>query len=123
MKKFLILSQIILCAFSSLAAHTSLLDEKIYVQNESCDFRQDNEGYYIRTKKRDEWIRSSEMHRDCKGFFTYLSKVDKEQDSAGTPIRYWQCPYCDKWWPKGFDCGNSNCPRYVHDDWNAIVEF
>lgn len=70
----------------------------------------ENECFYIHLGG-NEWVKSSSIHRDTTGFFTFVYNVAMKQTGTGVQFaKEWKCPYCNHFWPWGQPCGNPNCP-------------
>ncbi len=92
-----------LCAFSFVGA-----SEKLYFDIDEMPTGED--AFHIHTGH-NVWIKTSSIHRDVTGFYTYTHNITMTQNGVECEFaREWKCPYCHNYWPWGSPCRNPDCP-------------
>ncbi len=82
------------------------LIDKLYFNYD--EMPKDQDAFHIQTGA-NEYIKTSHIHRDQGGFFTWSHDIHTEKYTRGY-IKEWKCPYCHKFWPIGTPCQNAACP-------------
>lgn len=81
--------------------------EKIYIDDESLDYKQDSFHIHIGNNV---WLETDTVHRDKSGLYTFDTNLLRSKSIKNEFKKTWKCPYCYQYWPLGTKCQNSECP-------------
>jgi hypothetical protein len=107
LKTIKILAYISLVFLSPLSAMK--FDDKMYLNEDEVKTSYDRFHIHI---GENVWIETNALNRDQFGLFTFNSNIASIENSPlnAEYVKKWRCPHCNKYWPIGIRCQNTDCP-------------
>lgn len=112
--KFLSILLVIIAISSSCNAEFSQMHEKVYIDEDELDFK--NDAFHIHIGD-NVWIQTNTVHKDHNGLFALENSFARSLNKSfkSEYEKKWKCPYCYQYWPIGKRCQNQFCPSKYKD--------